>query len=132
PFLQNYFIPSSMIGGLLALLLGPEVLGAFGLNVFEEGGIFPEAMLDVWATLPDLLISVIFASLFLGQPIPNIKEIWRISGLQITFAHCISWWLYVVGISLTLFVRTRRECKDCGERIMLNKSSHIFTDFWVH
>jgi ESS family glutamate:Na+ symporter len=106
PFLQNYFIPSSMIGGLLALLLGPEVLGAFGINVFEEGGIFPEAMLDVWATLPDLLISVIFASLFLGQPIPNIKEIWRISGPQITFAHFISWGLYVIGIGLTLFVLT--------------------------
>jgi ESS family glutamate:Na+ symporter len=106
PFLQNFFIPSSMIAGIIALLLGPEVLGAFGINIFDEGGLFPEAMLEVWASLPGLLISVIFASLFLGQAIPNIKEIWRISGPQITFAHFISWGLYAVGLALTLLVLT--------------------------
>jgi ESS family glutamate:Na+ symporter len=106
PFLQNFFIPSSMIGGLIALLLGPEVLGAFGVNVFDDGGLFPAEMIEVWSVLPDLLISVIFASLFLGQTIPNIKEIWKISGPQITFAHFISWGLYVIGITLTLFVLT--------------------------
>ncbi|MFA1822856.1 sodium/glutamate symporter [Virgibacillus oceani] len=106
PFLQNFFIPSSMLGGIIALLLGPEVLGAFGINVFDNGGLFPAAMTEVWSVLPELLISVIFASLFLGQTIPGIKEIWKISGPQITFAHFISWGLYVVGITLTLFVLT--------------------------
>lgn len=106
PFLQNFFIPSSMIAGIIALLLGPEVMGAFGIHLFDEGGLFPEAMLNVWSELPGLLISVIFASLFLGQTIPNIKEIWRISGPQITFAHFLSWGLYVVGLILALFVLT--------------------------
>ncbi|GAB3791085.1 sodium/glutamate symporter [Virgibacillus kimchii] len=106
PFLQNFFIPSSMIAGIIALLLGPEVMGAFGIHLFDEGGLFPEAMLNVWSELPGLLISVIFASLFLGQTIPNIREIWRISGPQITFAHFLSWGLYVVGLILALFVLT--------------------------
>ncbi|WP_338066814.1 sodium/glutamate symporter [Evansella clarkii] len=106
PFLQDFFIPSSMIAGIIALLLGPEILGALGVNLFDEGGAFPAAMLEVWSVLPDLLISVIFASLFLGQSIPNIKEIWKISGPQITFAHFISWGLYVVGIGLALLVLT--------------------------
>lgn len=105
PFLQTIFIPSSIIAGLLGLLLGPEVLGRF-FHLFDEGGLYPEAMISVWETLPELLISVIFASLFIGKTIPSLKKIWRISGPQITFAHILSWGQYVVGslLALLLFI----------------------------
>ncbi|MCR6105274.1 sodium:glutamate symporter [Salipaludibacillus agaradhaerens] len=106
PFFQTFFIPSSMIAGLLGLLLGPEVMGLTGVHFFDNGGVFPEAMIEVWSTLPDLLINVIFASLFLGMTLPSVKKMWKISGPQITFAHVISWGQYVVGITLALVLLT--------------------------
>ncbi|ADC49938.1 sodium/glutamate symporter [Alkalihalophilus pseudofirmus OF4] len=106
PFLQSFFIPSSIIAGLLGLLLGPEVLGLFGVEVFEGGGLFPAPMIEVWEVLPELLISIIFASLFIGKKVPNIKKIWKVAGPQITFAHFLSWGQYVIGITLALVVLT--------------------------
>lgn len=106
PFLQKLLVPSSILAGLIGLMLGPEVLGYFGIELFDEGGLFPEAMLDVWSELPGLLISVIFASLFIGKTIPHIKKIWEISGPQITFSHFVSWGQYVVGITLAILVLT--------------------------
>lgn len=104
PVLQNYFVPSSLIAGAIGLLLGPEILGRLGVNFFDDGGMFPSVMIDVWDTLPGLLINVIFASLFLGMTFPKIKEIWEIAGPQITFAHFLSWGQYVVGVLLAVLV----------------------------
>lgn len=106
PFLQNYFVPSSLIAGAVGLLLGPEILGRLGINFFDEGGVFPQVMVDVWDTLPGMLINVIFASLFLGMTFPKLKDAWEIAGPQITFAHFLSWGQYVVGITLTLLILT--------------------------
>ncbi|WP_332835290.1 sodium/glutamate symporter [Bacillus sp. FJAT-44742] len=107
--LQKIFLPSSIIAGLLALFLGPEVIGLLvpgEVNLVYEGGLFPEPILEVWGVLPELLINVIFASLFLGKTIPHVKEVWNVAGPQITFAHFLSWGQYVVGISLVLFFLT--------------------------
>ncbi|KYG29409.1 sodium/glutamate symporter [Alkalihalobacillus trypoxylicola] len=104
PFLQNVLIPSSIIAGLLGLLLGPEVLGLLDIELFEEGGLFPEGMITVWESLPELLISIIFASLFLGSSIPSFKKMWNIAGPQITFSHFISWGQYVIGGVLATFL----------------------------
>ena len=75
PLVQKLFLPSSIIGGAVALLLGPEVLGALGERMgtdrFSEAGIYTPEILDVWSALPGLLISVIFATLFLGSEIPT-------------------------------------------------------------
>ena len=71
---QRLFLPSSIIAGILLLALGPQVLGQvagrIGLPGLAEAGLFTEPMLTVWAALPGLLISVVFATLFLGQEIP--------------------------------------------------------------
>ncbi|MFD1030266.1 sodium/glutamate symporter [Metaplanococcus flavidus] len=108
---QKYFLPSSIIAGFIGLLLGPEVLGAL-VGVFTDGsaavsnGLFPEAVLESWSTFPGLLISVIFASLFLGKKIPKIKDIWLLAGPQVSFGQTIAWGQYVFGILLTLFILT--------------------------
>ncbi|GAB6926714.1 sodium/glutamate symporter [Paenibacillus sp. JCM 10914] len=108
PF-QKWFIPTSIITGLLLLLLGEEVLGAIVRNVGSEeallaNGLFPEFMLEVWGTLPGLLITVIFASLFLGKEIPGVKKIWEIAGPQLTFGQMMAWGQYVLGILLAVLV----------------------------
>ncbi len=109
--LQKLFLPSSIIGGFLALFLGPEVLGnlitwlGFGNSVLSNG-IFPEEFLLVWAALPGLFINIIFASLFLGNKLPDIREIWRIAGPQIAHGQTIAWGQYVFGILVTLLILT--------------------------
>ncbi len=95
---QNLFLPSSIIAGFVGLLLGPEVLGK--LNFIEGAGIFTENMLEVWGNLPGLLISVVFASLFLGNNIPNLKKVWDLAGPQITLGYVYSLGQYVIGLLL--------------------------------
>lgn len=108
-WLQNLFLPSSVIGGFLALFLGPQILGKIAGN-FVEGNSFlttglltPEVM-EVWSALPGLMINVVFATLFLGATIPGLGKIWRIGGPQLAFGWTIGWGQYVIGILLALLV----------------------------
>lgn len=89
--LQRFFIPSSLVAGVGVLILGPQVLKVIN----------PET-LQYWSQLPSLLISVVFAGLFLGRFIPTLKEIWKQSGPMIAFGNTIAWGQYVVGIILVL------------------------------
>ncbi len=104
------FLPSSVLAGILALLLGPQVTGwavaTFGGPAWLAGGLIPEPVLDVWAELPVLLISVVFAALFIGKQIPGLGEIWRKAGPQVALGQTIAWGQYVVGILLGLAVLT--------------------------
>jgi glutamate:Na+ symporter, ESS family len=105
---SKYFLPSSVIAGFLFLLLGKEVLGKLFLRFerFEhlEFGIFTENIIEVFSSLPGLLISVIFASLFIGKTIPNLKEIWMTAGPQVSYGQTVAWGQYVIGILLALFI----------------------------
>lgn len=99
---RRWFIPSSIIGGLLALLLGPEVLGRLVPGL--EGGLLGREVVEFLGTLPGFLINIVFASLFLGKAIPGVKDIWRKAGPQVAFGQTIAWGQYVVGIALTMLV----------------------------
>lgn len=105
---RRLFIPSSVIAGLAALLVGPQVLGAlavrFGAEERFTGGLMPESVLDGWAVLPGVLINVVFAALFLGKRIPPIREIVRVAGPQVALGQSMAWGQYVIGILLALAV----------------------------
>lgn len=107
--MQKLFLPASLIGGFLALLLGPEVLGrlvsSLGFSRLESG-LFTEEIVEVWADLPGRLINVVFACLFIGLSLPKPKKIWKIGGPQTALGYTISLALYVVGILLTITVMT--------------------------
>ncbi|QJQ95594.1 MULTISPECIES: sodium/glutamate symporter [Halomonadaceae] len=106
-WMQQLFLPSSVIGGLFMLLLGPEVLGHFIESPFDEGGgLFPDYVLESWTELPGLLISVVFAALFLGKPIPGLRTIWLRAGPQVAVGQTMAWGQYVVGLTLALLVLT--------------------------
>lgn len=60
-FLQNYYIPSSLIAGTIGLILGPQVLKVVPWST--------EA-----ASYPYLLICVIFGAIFLGKKIVGNKS----------------------------------------------------------
>ncbi|MFU8786483.1 MAG: sodium/glutamate symporter [Candidatus Izemoplasmataceae bacterium] len=101
PFFSKFFLPSSVIAGILFLLLGPEVTGR--LTPLEYG-LFSASIIEVLGSLPGLLISVIFASLFLGKKIPKAKDIWLMAGPQAAFGQTIAWGQYVLGILVAILI----------------------------
>jgi glutamate:Na+ symporter, ESS family len=110
PLFRSLFLPASVIAGGLGLVLGPQVLGRaaalLGLSEAWHGGALPGQVLEVWARLPSLLISVVFAALFIGKAIPGVRAIWRIAGPQVALGQAIAWGQYVAGLGLALLLLT--------------------------
>lgn len=46
-WVQTLFLPSSIVAGVLLLLLGPQALGRFS-GPWGENGLFTDAMLTTW------------------------------------------------------------------------------------
>ncbi|MBF6082864.1 sodium:glutamate symporter [Nocardia cyriacigeorgica] len=105
---QKLFIPSSILGGGLALLIGPDVFGriasALGTDRFAEAGLFTPEVLEVWKTLPGLLISLVFAGLLMGHKLPSPRAAFRIAGPQIAFGITVASGQYVFGLLLAILV----------------------------
>ncbi len=95
--LQKLFLPSSVIGGLFLLLMGPEALSLPLLRDLT-------GMWDVLSDLSAYLINIIFAALFIGKDIPPVKEIWKLSGPQVCFSQTVAWGQYFFGILLGILV----------------------------
>ncbi len=109
PLFQRLYLPSAIIAGLLALLLGPEALGRVVRLVWHEdaplaGGVFSETILSIWSSVPGLLISVVFAGLFVGKSIAPPRTIWREAGPMVVHGQFIAWGQYVVGLSLAIWL----------------------------
>ena len=80
--LRALFLPTAVIGGFLALALGPEGVG----RLTGSSGIFPDQTFEVWRALPGLLINVMAASLLLGEQLPAPGKIWGIAGSHVIMA----------------------------------------------
>src|SRR5262245_58926644 len=98
--LRSLFIPTAVIGGFLALALGPEVLG----RLTDGEGIFSSATFGVWKVVPGLLINVMCASLLLGERLPPVKTIWHVSAPHVIMAGIASAGQYAVGGILVLLL----------------------------
>jgi len=91
------------------MLLGPQVLGALaGWTLGEDsllvGGIVPGWALEVWAELPKILISVVFAGLLLGKRLPSPGQIWKQAGPQVLFGYTLAFGQYAIGFAVALAV----------------------------
>ena len=95
-FLQRLYLPSSVIGGLVGLV----VLTALGKNV-------PAEVTGGMRAIPGFLINVIFATLFLGAATPRFREVIRFAFPQLCLGQIIAWGQYVVGLGLAGFVFVR-------------------------
>lgn len=74
PFLQKMLIPAPVIGGIIALLLGPQVMGNKAILNFSD-----DTML-FWSLIPTLLITPIFAAIPLGSGMDGTKKekgVWK-------------------------------------------------------
>ena len=108
-WLQALYLPSSIIAGLIALLLGPEVLGRIARLLGGEtgrlaDGLLAPSILAVWSQLPGLLISIVFAALFIGKQLAPPRQIWRDAGPMVVHGQIIAWGQYVIGLLLLLLV----------------------------
>ncbi|MDN5704712.1 MAG: hypothetical protein L0G71_05110 [Yaniella sp.] len=105
---QKLFLPVSIISGFIALILGPQVIGrigeGLGWDALADGGIFSAGVLEVWGELPGLLISVVFAALFLGTRLPSPKSAVKLLGPQLSLGVTFAAGQYVIGIALAVAI----------------------------
>ncbi|TYS15408.1 sodium:glutamate symporter [Rossellomorea vietnamensis] len=104
PLFQRYFIPTSIIAGLLGLAAGPQVLGKIVPGETFDSGLFTEGIMETFGLMPEILITIIFAALFLGKSLPGPKSIWKQAGPQLSYGLTVGWGQYVIGLLLALFV----------------------------
>jgi ESS family glutamate:Na+ symporter len=84
--LRSLFLPTAVIGGFLALALGPEGVG----RLTHSNGILPDQTFAVWQVLPGMLINVMAASLLLGEQLPAPRKIWGVAGSHVIMAGIMS------------------------------------------
>ena len=90
---QKLYLPSSVIGGLLGLLI---------ISLFKD--YIPVEWINAMKKLHGFLINVIFATLFLGTATPRFKEVFRIALPQLCLGQIIAWGQYVIGLGLAGFL----------------------------
>ncbi len=89
--LQRLYLPSSVIAGIIGLII-----------ISTCKAYIPPDWFAGWSKLPGFLINIVFAGLFLGVQIPGIKKIWGIAGPQLCYGQIVAWGQYLVGIGLVL------------------------------
>lgn len=90
---QRLYIPTSVIGGILGLL------------ILQIGGDYiPAGWTAGWSKLPGFLINIVFAALFLGVHIPPISIIWKKSAPQLAYGQIVAWGQYFTALLVVLFL----------------------------
>ena len=79
--------------GFLVLGLGPEGMG----RLLGGTGLFPENVFAIWRQLPAQLVTVMSASLLLGEHLPPVRKIWSISGSHVIMISVMSMGQFAVG-----------------------------------
>ena len=54
-----------------------------------------------WEELPSLLINIVFGCLFLGERVPPLSKVWRISGPQLMYGQIVAWGQYAIPALVT-------------------------------
>lgn len=93
PLLQRLYLPSSIVGGLLGLLI---------ISCFREH--IPVNITNEMRNMPGFLINIIFATLFLGGGVPKVKNLAASIIPQLTLAQIVVWGQFVVGVGLAGFL----------------------------
>lgn len=93
PLLQRCYLPSSVIGGFVGLLI---------FQCFPQ--ILPEDVIKTVGQLPGFMINVVFATLFLGVVTPPLKKVVRVAFPQLCFGQILAWGQYVIGFAAVGFL----------------------------
>ena len=85
--LERFGIPIALLVGAIGFLIGPY--GAFSL--------LPERVLNTWMQLPTPLLTLVFATLMIGRPIPRVSGLWQPVASQALLGLLLGFGQYVVG-----------------------------------
>jgi ESS family glutamate:Na+ symporter len=85
--LRLWGIPEALVAGLLGLLLAPA--GPLPL--------LPPQVMDLWAELPLVLLTLVFGSLMVGKPLLPLGSLWRPVSAQVSLALVLAFGQFVVG-----------------------------------
>ena len=85
--LERFGIPIALLVGAIGFLIGPY--GPFAL--------LPERVLNTWMQLPTPLLTLVFATLMLGRPIPKVSGLWKPVASQALLGLLLGFGQYVVG-----------------------------------
>lgn len=96
-FFQRIFLPSSVIAGLIGLILMQILLKYYGSETLDS-------VHHIWSKSPGFLINIVFATLFLGRKIPKLSTVWEVGGVQVVYGQIVGWGQYVIGIGLVLIL----------------------------
>lgn len=96
-FFRIFSLPAAVSGGIIGLVL----LQLFAINEsFYE--LIQYDWIVGWSALPSILINVVFATLFLGKPLPkNFKQVWEEGGPQIMYGQMIAWGNWTISCLIT-------------------------------
>ena len=93
---KKFFIPSSIISGILGLL----IMSIDKLN-FQ---MIPPSIVNSCKALPVLLINIVFGALFIGKKLPPLKNIWTNCSRQLAYGQIVAWGQYFIGCCILLFL----------------------------
>ena len=85
--LERFGIPIALLVGAIGFLIGPY--GPFSL--------LPERILNTWMKLPTPLLTLVFATLMIGRPIPRVNGLWKPVASQALLGLLLGFGQYVVG-----------------------------------
>jgi Na+/glutamate symporter len=92
PALQKLYLPASVIGGVIGLILINLVGDSLSRDWYAS-----------WSSFPGFLINVVFAALFLGMETGGkTKGLWKQVAPQVCFGQMIAWGQYVVGLGIVI------------------------------
>jgi ESS family glutamate:Na+ symporter len=91
---HQWGIPEALLAGGLGLLIAPA--GALPL--------IPPAVIQLWDQLPLILLTLVFASLLLGKPLPALGGLWRPLSAQMLLALTLAFGQYLVAALAVLLL----------------------------
>ena len=92
--LRLWGVPEALVAGLIGLLVAPAGLLP----------LLPEHLMELWGDLPLVLLTLVFGSLMLGKPLPQLRGLWRPVSAQVSLALVLAFGQYVVGGLAVLLV----------------------------
>ena len=92
--LERLGIPISLLLGAGGLLIGP-----YGIIK-----LLPEDVTQIWRSLPTPLLTLVFASLMIGRPLPKVNQVFKQVTNQALLALLLGFGQYLIGGIIVLFI----------------------------
>ena len=89
-------IPEALVAGLIGLALAPSGLLP----------LLPAPVMQLWADLPLVLLTLVFATLLLAKPLPKLAGLWRPVSAQVLLALTLAFGQFLVaGLAVLLLLQ---------------------------